>query len=87
METKTSQRKVRAGVVVSKSTDKTIVVKVTRTAKHPLYRKLMKINKKYYVHDEKNEARKGDQVNIIECRPISKTKRWRLQSINNSQQS
>ena len=81
MEPKVSHRKQRSGVVVSNAADKTIVVRVTRVAKHPLYRKLIKINKKYHAHDEKNVASVGDVVNIIECRPLSKTKRWRLQSI------
>jgi small subunit ribosomal protein S17 len=81
METKVSHRKKRSGVVVSNAADKTIVVRVTRMAKHPLYRKLIKINKKYHAHDEKNIASVGDVVNIIECRPLSKTKRWRLQSV------
>lgn len=81
MEAKVSHRKKRSGVVVSDAADKTIVVKVTRVAKHPLYRKLIKINKKYHAHDEENVASVGDVVNIIECRPLSKTKRWRLQSV------
>ena len=64
MEPKVSHRKQRSGVVVSNAADKTIVVKVTRMAKHPLYRKLIKINKKYHAHDEKNIACVGDVVNI-----------------------
>jgi len=81
MEQKVSHRKTRTGVVISDAADKTIVVKVTRMAKHPLYHKLVKINKKYHAHDEKNIARIGDTVNIIECRPLSKTKRWRLLNV------
>jgi len=81
MERKVSHRKQRSGVVISDAADKTIVVKVTRIAKHPLYRKRIKINKKYHAHDEKNLAKNGDIVNIIECRPFSKTKRWRLQEV------
>ncbi len=81
MEQKVSHRKTRSGIVIGDAADKTIVVNVTRMAKHPLYKKLVKINKKYHAHDEKNIAKKGDTVNIIECRPLSKTKRWRLLNV------
>lgn len=71
-------RKRREGVVVSHNMDKTIVVLVTRRTQHPLYKKTIKLHKKYYVHDEKNEAKVGDKVRIIESKPYSKLKRWRL---------
>lgn len=71
-------RKTRDGVVVSDAMDKTVVVRVTRRVRHPLFGKETKHSKKYYVHDEKNEAKVGDQVRISEVRPMSKLKRWRL---------
>ena len=58
--------------------DKTVVVSVERRITHPVYGKIMRRSKKYYAHDEKNEAKKGDKVSIEETRPLSKTKRWRL---------
>ena len=76
------QRKERAGVVSSSKMDKTIVVKVHRKARHPRFKKVMDITKKYYAHDEKNEAKAGDHVVIAETRPTSKLKRWRLVSIS-----
>ncbi len=74
-------RKVLQGVVLSNKMDKTLVVKVDRRTAHPLYGKVVKVTSKYYVHDENNEARPGDVVNIMETRPLSKMKRWRLVSI------
>jgi len=71
-------RKTREGIVVSDCQDKTIVVEVTRRSSHTLYKKVVKSTKKYYAHDESNEAKIGDKVNITETRPLSKTKRWRL---------
>ena len=71
-------RKTRKGVVVSKSGDKTIVVLTERRSAHPLYGKVMRYHHKFHVHDEKNEAGVGDVVRIMETRPISRTKRWRL---------
>ena len=71
-------RKERVGVVTSDGMDKTIVVKVTRKTQHPLYRKFVQMSGKCYVHDEKNEAKVGDKVRIVETRPYSKLKRWRL---------
>jgi small subunit ribosomal protein S17 len=71
-------RKSRVGIVVSDKMDKTIVVKIERKAKHPLYGKTVKITKKYKAHDEENVAKVGDKVLITETRPISKDKRWRL---------
>lgn len=71
-------RKERVGVVVSDVQDKTIVVLVERRTAHPLYRKVVKVSKKYTAHDEVNTAKKGDLVRIVETRPLSKNKRWRL---------
>lgn len=66
------------GVVVSDKMDKTIVVSVSRLKKHPRYKRRYRVDKKYKVHDEKNEFKIGDRVMIRECRPISKDKKWRL---------
>ncbi|MCD6462998.1 MAG: 30S ribosomal protein S17 [Thermotogae bacterium] len=66
------------GVVVSDKMDKTVVVMVERIVKHPRYGKYIKRRKKYHAHDEKNECKTGDVVEIIESRPLSKTKRWRV---------
>jgi small subunit ribosomal protein S17 len=71
-------RKERVGVVTSNKMDKTIVVTVDRLARHKRYKKVIKISKKYYAHDENNEANIGDEVKIAETRPTSKLKRWRL---------
>jgi len=71
-------RKIRVGVVSSNKMDKSIVVKVERKVKHPLYGKFVKKSTKFHAHDEKNECSIGDTVKIMETRPISKTKRWRL---------
>ncbi len=71
-------RKRVIGVVVSDKMDKTIVVKVERFVQHPRFKKYIKRSKKYYAHDEKNEAGVGDTVEIEETRPLSKLKRWRL---------
>ena len=76
-----NQRKERSGVVMSDAMDKTVVVQAERRIAHPVYGKIMRRSKKYYAHDEKNEAKKGDQVVITETRPLSKTKRWRLVEI------
>ena len=72
------KRKTRTGVVVSARMAKTIVVRIKRVTRHPLYGKTMRLYKKYYAHDEKNEAREGDRVRIMEVRPFSRLKRWRL---------
>lgn len=74
-------RKVKTGVVVSDKMDKSIVVEVTRTKKHQLYKKYVRIRTKFKAHDEEQKARPGDFVRIEECRPLSKTKCWRLVSI------
>ncbi|HEY8689804.1 MAG TPA: 30S ribosomal protein S17 [Chitinophagaceae bacterium] len=71
-------RKVRVGIVSSNKMDKTITVKVERKVKHPLYGKFIKKTTGFHAHDEKNECSIGDIVKIMEARPMSKTKRWRL---------
>jgi small subunit ribosomal protein S17 len=74
-------RKQRQGTVVSDVQDKTIVVRVDRRTTHPLYGKSLRVSKKYHVHDESNEANVGDTVLIVETRPLSKLKHWRLAEI------
>jgi small subunit ribosomal protein S17 len=74
-------RKERQGVVVSNKMDKTIVVAVERHTEHPIYGKYVKKTTKLYAEDEKNECNEGDTVRIMETRPLSKTKRWRLVEI------
>ena len=74
-------RKVRTGTVISLSGDKTITVQIEYRKHHPKYGKMMTISKKLHVHDEKNEAGLGDTVRVMETRPLSKTKRWRLVEI------
>ena len=71
-------RKTRVGVVVSDKMDKTIVVAVRDSVQHPLYKKIMKRTVKFKAHDEKNECGVGDRVEIMETRPLSADKRWRL---------
>ena len=71
-------RKTRIGIITSYKMEKTITVAVERRVKHPLYGKFMKKTKKYHAHDEENTARIGDRVRIMETRPLSKSKRWRL---------
>jgi len=71
-------RKTRTGVVISNKMDKTITVTVERKVKHPIYGKFVKKTTKFHAHDEKNECNIGDTVKIMETRPMSKTKRWRL---------
>ena len=74
-------RKDRIGVVVSDKMDKTVVVEITRRYRHPVYGKYVKRSKKYHVHDERNDCRIGDRVQIEETRPLSKMKRWRLKTV------
>jgi small subunit ribosomal protein S17 len=74
-------RKTRIGVVTSNKMTKTITVAVERKVKHPIYGKFVKKTTKFHAHDEKNEASIGDVVRIMETRPMSKTKRWRLVEI------
>ena len=69
------------GVVTSAKMQKTIVVKVTRLVQHGLYTRVVRVSKKFYAHDERGEARLGDTVRIMETRPISKLKRWRLAEV------
>jgi small subunit ribosomal protein S17 len=71
-------KRVLTGTVVSDKTDKTVVVKVERRVKHPLYGKIIKRSKKYHAHDEGNIFREGETVRIEECAPISKLKTWRV---------
>ena len=71
-------KRILIGTVVSDKTDKTVVVKVERKVKHPLYGKIIRRSKKYHAHDEGNEFRPGDTVRIEETRPISKTKTWKV---------
>lgn len=73
-----TSRKARTGVVVSDKADKTVTVVVERRFAHPLYGKGVKRDKKYHAHDENNEYQVGDTVRIVETRPLSKTKRWRV---------
>ena len=82
MERKTEARRAIQGVVVSDKNDKTIVVLVETHKRHSKYGKRVKYGKKYYAHDENNEAKAGDTVTIMECRKLSATKRWRLVSID-----
>lgn len=76
-----SQRKVRVGVVVGHKMNKTAVVEVKRRAIDPTFQKYLTKGRKFKVHDEKNESKIGDQVQIVETRPVSKEKRWRLQKV------
>ena len=75
---KRNLRKVRQGVVFSNKMDKTITVAVSWKEKHPIYGKFVSKTKKFHAHDEKNECNEGDVVRIMETRPLSRTKRWRL---------
>ena len=76
-----NSRKVRQGVVISDANDKTIVVQIKERKPHPIYKKMMTWTKKFHAHDEANEAHVGDTVRIMETRPLSKMKRWRLVEI------
>jgi len=77
------KRKIRilVGTVVSDKMEKTVVVQVTQKVKHRLYRKYIKRQVSYKAHDENNDYRAGDRVQIVECRPLSKQKRWRVQTL------
>lgn len=81
MSEERNSRKVRQGVVTSTAGDKTCVVQVEDRKKHPVYGKMITRTKKFYTHDEENTAGVGDVVSIMETRPMSKTKRWRLLEI------
>ena len=73
-----SQRKVRLGIVTSDRMDKTVVVQITQTIRHPLYPKIYRRRKNLYAHDETNAVKVGDTVRVMETRPLSKLKRWRV---------
>jgi len=79
--TQRTTRKARVGTVVSDARDKTVTVEVRDTKRHPKYGKTVPVRKRYHAHDEANDARIGDTVRIVETRPLSKTKRWRLDEI------
>ncbi|HPT87561.1 MAG TPA: 30S ribosomal protein S17 [Bacillota bacterium] len=79
--TERALRKTRIGTVVSNKMDKTVVVAVERMVKHPLYGRTIKLTKKFKAHDELNECNIGDKVKLMETRPLSKDKRWRVVSI------
>ena len=81
MENRTSSRKTRVGLVVSDKMDKTIVVAIETNVQHKLYHKIIKRTYKLKAHDEQNQAGIGDTVKVMECRPLSKDKRWRLVEI------
>lgn len=76
-----NSRRVIVGIVTSNKMDKSIVVNVEESRRHPLYGKTQKVSKKYMAHDENNECAIGDKVKIMETRPLSKNKRWRLVEI------
>jgi small subunit ribosomal protein S17 len=73
-----AHRKTRIGRVVSDKGDKTIIIAIERLVQHPLYKRVVRRTKKLYVHDEQNEAHVGDTIEVMETRPLSKTKHWRL---------
>ncbi len=75
------RRKIREGDVISDKMDKTVVVNVVSRKKHPVYEKIISVKKSYYAHDEENNCKIGDRVRIMETRPLSKTKRWRVTEI------
>lgn len=81
VETKETNKKQRVGVVSSNKMEKTITVSVERKLRHPIYGKFVKKSKKFVAHDEKNECNEGDTVRIMETRPLSKRKNWRLVEI------
>jgi small subunit ribosomal protein S17 len=81
VEQRTTLHKQKVGRVVSDKMDKTIVVSVERLSRHPLYKRVIRLTTKFKAHDENNEARIGDTVRIIESRPLSATKRWRMVEI------
>jgi small subunit ribosomal protein S17 len=76
-----ANRKVRVGIVVSDARDKTVTVEVRDAKRHPRYGKTIPVRKKYHAHDEANEANIGDTVRIVETRPLSKSKRWRVEEV------
>jgi len=76
-----TKRKQREGVVVSNRGDKTVVVRVDRQVRHPIYKRVMRLSARFKAHDEKNECHNGDKVLIMETRPLSATKNWRVVEI------
>ncbi len=80
-DTERNRRKERVGIIVSDKADRTVTVSVEALVRHPMYKKRVRRSKKFIVHDERNEARVGDTVRIIETRPLSKRKRWRLANV------
>jgi small subunit ribosomal protein S17 len=76
-----NERQILTGRVTSAKMEKTIVVEVLRLVQHPKYRRVVRISKKFYAHDEKREAKTGDTVRIVSTRPLSKLKRWRLKEV------
>jgi small subunit ribosomal protein S17 len=81
VDTSRGNRTVLTGKVTSAKMEKTIVVEVERLVQHPKYRRVLKISKKFYAHDEKREAKLGDTVRIVSSRPLSRLKRWRLKEV------
>jgi len=81
MTTERGNRKTRVGIVVSDKMDKTIVVKVDQLVKHPVYKKYIKRRVRYKAHDDQNSCAAGDKVLIVETRPLSRDKRWRVREI------
>ena len=81
MSEERNMRKTRTGIVVSDKMDKTVVVAIRDNVRHPLYGKIIKRTSKIHAHDEKNECGIGDRVSVMETRPLSKTKRWRVVEI------
>ena len=81
MEKQRGKRKVQLGIVTSTKMDKTITVKVERRLPHPLYKKYVTQSKKFLAHDPENTCNQGDKVRIVECRPLSRRKKWRLMDI------
>ena len=81
MEATRQRRKVREGVVVSDKMEKTVVVAVQRISRHPLYQRVMRRTVKFKAHDENNDCKIGDRVRIMETRPLSREKNWRIESI------
>ena len=81
VETKRGESTELTGKVTSAKMEKTIVVEVTRLVQHKKYRRVVRISKKFYAHDEKREAKQGDTVRIVSSRPLSRLKRWRLEEV------
>ena len=81
VDRKRGRRQERRGVVVSSAMDKTIVVRVDKVKAHPKYKKIVRRSSKLHAHDERNDAGTGDTVRVVECRPMSRTKRWRLTDV------